>query len=127
MPDKIEAFKQHVREAAANPEFVHHKWFVQWHLEIVERIALELCGHYADANRDLVEVMAWLHDYGKIFDYDNQYETTLMKGPKTLIDLGFPDSFAHQAAEYIGILDKKMELDLHKAPIEVQIVSSADG
>lgn len=127
MQDKIEAFKTHVREAAANPAFIHHKWFVQWHLEIVEQIALELCDYYPQADRDLVEVMAWLHDYGKIFDYDNQYETTLSKGLETLISLGFSDDFARRATAYIEILDKKMELDLHEAPIEVQIVSSADG
>jgi len=127
MQDKIEVFKQHVREASTNPEFLHHKWFVKWHLEIVEQIALELCDHYPKANRDLVEVMAWLHDYGKILDYDNQYETTLTKGLETLTGLGFLDDFAHRATDYIGILDKKMELDLHEAPIEVQIVSSADG
>ena len=127
MRDKNEAFKQHVREASANPEFVHHKRFVKWHLEIVERIALELCDHYPEADRDLVEVMAWLHDYEKILDYDHQYETTLTKGLETLISFGFSDDFAQRATDYVEILDKKLELDLHEAPIEVQVVASADG
>jgi hypothetical protein len=128
MLDKIVALRQHVKEAAANPDFVHHKWFVKWHLEIVEKIAAELCEHYhPEANRELVEVMVWLHDYGNILDIDNRHEKTLSEGPKVLAQFGFPAEFTQKAIEYIGIVDKKLELDLRKAPIEVQIVSSADG
>ncbi|HEY1835717.1 MAG TPA: HD domain-containing protein [Candidatus Saccharimonadales bacterium] len=127
MLDKIVALRQHVREAAANPDFVHHKWFVKWHLEIVEKIAAELCEHYTQADRELVEVMVWLHDYGNILDIDNRREKTLSEGPKILAQLGFPAEFAQKAVSYIETMDKKLELDLRQAPVEVQIVSSADG
>ena len=126
MQDKIAAFRQHVRRAAASPEFVHHKWFVQWHLEIVQRIADELCDHYPGADRELVELMVWLHDYGKILDFSRQYAMS-DKSWQKLTELGFPPEAIDRAVGYIETLDKKLELDLREAPIEVQIVSSADG
>jgi HD domain len=127
MQDKISAFKQHVREVARNPDFVHHKWFVKWHLEIVEKIAAELREFHPEADRDLVEVMVWLHDYGKILDFDDEYGKTLTAGRQKLIELGFAPEFVDQPIGYIELLDKKLEVDLRAAPIEVQIVSSADG
>ncbi len=127
MQQKIEAFKKHVRQIAADPDFVHHRWFVKWHLEIVERLTLELADTHPEADRDLLVVMAWMHDYGKLIDFANEYETTLTAGKQKLLDLDFAPDFASKVIDYIEILDKKLEIDLHDAPIEVQIVSSADG
>lgn len=127
MLDKIVAFREHVKEAASNPDFLHHKWFVQWHLEIVEKIASELCEHHTEANREIVEVMVWLHDYGKILDFEHEYTATQEYGPKILAQLGFDPKFAVTVLKGVELLDRKNEIDLHQAPIEVQIVSSADG
>lgn len=110
-----------------NPDFIHHEWFVRWHLEIVEQIAFELCDAYPQADRELVEVMVWLHDYGKILDFDNQYEMTTQAGAATLTDLGFTQDFVDRAVGFVAHMDRKMEVNLHEAPLEVQIVASADG
>lgn len=127
MQEWIEEFKKHVRELSANTDFIHHEWFVTYHLEIVERIALELLDKYPEADRDVVLVMVWMHDYGKILDFDNQYATTLSAGLEVLVRFGFEPAFANRVVEYVEMIDKKMVVDLHEAPIEVRIVSSADG
>lgn len=127
MRDKISAFRRHVIKTSSNPNFVHYKWFVTWHLEIVQRIAAELCGRYPEADTDLVDLMVWLHDYGKTLDFDNEYATTLSAGRKKLTELDFPAAVVDRAIRYIEMLDKKLEIDLRQAPIEVQIVSSANG
>lgn len=124
---QIEQFKQAVIKAASNPSFIHHAWFVKYHLEIVEQIAAELLLVYPQADSATVRVMVWLHDYGKIIDFDNQYEKTTTAGREKLLELGFSANFTNKVIEYTAILDKKLELDLKQAPIEVQITSSADG
>ncbi len=127
MQQKIEVWKAHVRKVSNNPDFVHNEWFVRWHLEIVEQIAVELCEKYPEADRALVLVMVWLHDYGKALDFDNQYEVTLSSGRAKLTEIGFAQDFVERAVSYVEIMDKKMEIDLGEAPLEVQIVASADG
>ena len=54
MEKLIQEFKNHVVEACNNPNFVHHEWYVKYHLNFVEKISLELCEKYPEANKDIV-------------------------------------------------------------------------
>jgi hypothetical protein len=117
--------KQAVSAKSADTNFVHHKWFVKYHLEIVEKIAAELCKKYTEADRFKVMVLAWLHDYEKIIDFDNQYNTELEATKKLMQQLAFDSGFIEQIASDLNIYNAKENLS--SAHIEIQIVSSSDA
>jgi len=123
----LASFEKHVREVAKDKKFIHNQWFVQYHLEIVEQIALEACELYPEANKDFVQLLCWLHDYGKILDFDNQYQKTLSEGQKKLREIGFSEEVIEKAVESIRIIDSKVFKDISAASIEIRIVSSADA
>lgn len=127
MNDKIKKLKEEVVKASLNPNFIHYKWFAKYHLDIVYDISMELAGMHSECSKDLVEVIVWLHDYGKILDFDNQEEVLFTKGRELMKRIGFESSFVEKTIEYLKIFESKMELDLNKAPMEVKIVSSADA
>lgn len=121
--DKLRAF---VTEKAANPDFRHHEWFVKWHLEIVETLSKDMMKYYPEADEDTLIALGWMHDYGKIIDYDTQYDHAhIEQGRKEMIRLGFDEVFATKIAESIKIFDKKDHLE--NESIEIRIVSSADA
>jgi len=126
MKQQLTDLENFIRASAQDPGFVHRKWFVQWHLEIVEKLARELLVKHPDADADLVIAMVWLHDYGKLLDFDSQHAREhIDAGRDKLMELGFGPAFAAKAADYIELADTKENLD--QAPIEVQILASADG
>lgn len=128
MEDKLIKLEEYITQLAANPEFIHHKWFIKWHLKIVEQICIELCEAYPNADKNIIKAMVWMHDYAKIIDFDNEHDMAVTRqGVKVLQDLGFEDEFINRLMEAIELFESKMTVDLSTAPIEIQIMSSADA
>jgi len=107
-----------------DPTFLHHDWYVDQHLTVVVRIARELLAHHPEADSATVEALAWLHDIGKVL-HPPDVDRSPAEAARLLSVHGFDVGFADRVAEYVRILDAKTALDT--APVEVQIVSSADG
>ena len=114
-----------VSKVASSSEFRHHKWFKTYHLDIVHQIALELFSFYPTAHKTIVEALAWLHDYEKIIDHENQYNTELAATGSLLTRLDVTKDTKTLLLRYINLLNSKQNIST--TPIEVQIVSSADG
>jgi hypothetical protein len=127
METLVKNFRKQVVIAAQNPNFIHHQWYVKYHLEIVEKISLELCDHYPNADRDLVILLVWLHDYGKMINSIDPHQATLTYGKAKLLKLGFSPPLVEKVISFIDLFDKKIDLDKDFTPIEVKIVSSADA
>lgn len=123
----IKELKIKVSKASLNPNFIHHKWFVKYHLNIVEQISLELCDIYSEADRDLVKTLVWIHDYGKIVGIKDNMDMISKETEELMVRIGFDQEFVSKSIEYLRIFESKMEFDLNEAPIEVKIVSSADA
>lgn len=121
----LDSLKEAVAQRAANPEFIHHTWFVNYHLNIVDKIAAELCQRYPEADTFKTTILVWLHDYEKIIDFDNQYNTELRATKELMQQLGFTSTFIEQTAADLNTYNAKENLSA--ASIEIQIVSSSDA
>lgn len=119
----ITHLKKEVIRLANDDEFIHHDWYVTHHLEIVDELAHDLCLKYPNADQNIVEILVWIHDYAKIKQAPKNQ--VLEVSQSKLTELGFSPEIIQKVIVYLDILEKKE--DLVSAPIEVQIVSSADG
>lgn len=124
--DKLTKLRELVIKASENPSFIHHKWYVKYHLNFVEKISIELCEIYKEADKEIVQCLVWVHDYGKILGI-KELNSIVSKIELLLQSIGFDQSFIEKIIEYFIIFENKMEVDLHKVPLEIKIISSADG
>ena len=125
--NKLEKFKNIVIKNCKNPTFEYKEWFVDDHLIIVERIAMELCDIYKEANREVVFALVWFHDFGKPINRENEYETTKKEGAKEMRNVGLSQDFIEKVLKFWERMEMKNEIDISKESIEVQIVSTSDG
>lgn len=126
MKEKIDSLKEKVSILSQDERFLHHKWYLKYHLELVEKIALELYERYSGANRDLLLGLIWIHDYGKIIGVKDEREV-LEESRSFMIEIGFEEEYLNRVIELLEIFESKMIMDLSEAPIEVKIVSTADA
>lgn len=127
LQNKLNAFKEIVIGNCKNKAFTYREWFVADHLMIVERIAMELCDKYPDADRDIVFALVWFHDFGKPIDEKNEREKTKEKGIEAMKQVGLPEDFIEKVFTHWTRMEMKNEIDISKEAIEVQVVSTADG
>lgn len=127
LKNKLSEFKQIVTKNCKNENFEYKEWFIPDHLEIVEKIAMELCDIYKEADRDVVNALVWFHDFGKSIDAKNEREVTKEKGIEAMRLVGLDEIFINKVYESWLRMEMKNEIDISKEPIEVQIVSTADG
>jgi hypothetical protein len=126
MMDKIHILKEKVSNLAENESFIHHKWFLKYHLELVEKISLELNERYDEVNSDLLLGLIWIHDYGKILGIKDD-EESIEKSRIFMQKIGFDEEYVNRVINLLEIFESKMTMDLSEAPIEVKIVSTADA
>jgi len=124
---KLSEFKKIVISNCTNKEFEYREWFIPDHLLIVERIAMELCDIYKEADRDVVFALVWFHDFGKPIDAKNERVITKEKGIEVMLEIGFTEEFVNKVYDSWVRMEMKNEIDISKEAIEVQIVSTADG
>lgn len=126
MEETLAKLRTFITDKASDKRFRHHKWFVVWHLQIVETLSKDMAKYYPKADTDTIIALSWMHDYGKIVDYDTQYDHAHIEaGRQEMIRLGFDEAFATKIAESIKIFDRKDHLE--NESIEIRIVSSADA
>jgi hypothetical protein len=126
MEELLNKLRTFITEKATNPDFVHHKWFIKWHLKIVETLSKDMKRLYPEADESMLIALSWMHDYGKIINFDTQYDHIHIEaGRQDMIRLGFDEVFATKIADSIKIFDKKDHLE--NESIEIRIVSSADA
>ena len=127
LKSKLNEFKQTVIENCKNDNFEYREWFIKDHLDIVEKISMELCDIYKEADRDLVFALVWFHDFGKPIDSKNERVVTEEKGISLMKEIGFTQDFIDRVFNSWIRMEMKNEIDISKESIEVKIVSSADG
>lgn len=88
---------------------------------------MDFSQKYPDANQEIIYAMVRMHDFPKILGQKNSEEILQTQGKGLLVQHGYNLDTAQKIIQYIMIMDRKIDLDKDTTPIEIKIVSSADG
>ena len=123
--NNVSKLRDLVIEAIASPDYIHHSWYTEYHMFIVEKIALEACELYPKADHDKVLSLIWIHDYEKIIDFAQKDNRVLAATKQLLANAEYRPEVIDELVCMTNILNEKN--DIANTQIEIQIVSSADG
>jgi len=118
MKELIEKIKKQVFEECSRPEFEHHSWYWEQHIQPMLKIALELAAKYK-VDKEFVELTVYLHDIAKIQGIENHAEEGAKIAASMLPE--FPSK--KLMLECIAKHNKSAITD----PVEVKLIASADA
>jgi uncharacterized protein len=79
------------------------------------------------ANKEVVELAAWLHDLGRVkFGPEDHHKTGAVEAEKILRNFGYPEETIKHVKECI-LTHRSMERDEPPRTIEAKIIASADA
>ena len=118
MKETIEKIKTPMSKECSDTSFIHHSWYWKYHILPVRKAALELAEMF-NVDKDLMELIAYLHDVGKMRGLSKHPET----GAK--IALGILDGVPNK--ELIIECIAKHGILSETDPIEVKLFAAADA
>lgn len=119
----ISEVKKFVKSEFAKPTALYKSSF-ESHFVIVVKYALEL-AEKEKADKEVVEISAWLHDIGSIMgDYKNHHETSARIAEELLTKLNYSKDKIEKVKAYI--LSHRGSIPMHKESKEAQILADAD-
>lgn len=121
----VEEIRKFVEEESKKPSNIWGYSFYTLHLVDVYNLSRELAKKL-DADLEVVELAAWLHDIGAIFNgRENHHITGALIAEKKLNELGYPE----QRIEIVKrcILNHRGSISNEKCSVEEQIIADADA
>jgi uncharacterized protein len=120
----LNKIREFAREEFEKPEALYKPAFDN-HFKIVVKYTLELADRQG-ADREIVEIAAWLHDIGSIMGHYKDHHVFGAKvAEKLLGELGYPKDKIEKVKHCI--LTHRGSLDLKRETVEAQILTDADA
>ncbi|MEA3229391.1 MAG: HD domain-containing protein [archaeon] len=118
MKEIIEEIRKKVFDECSNKEFIHHSWYWQHHIIPMLKISLELADKLG-IDKELIELIVYLHDIAKIRGLDNHAEEGAKIASEMLQDIQEKKLILECIAKH----NKPSEND----SVEVKLIASADA